>query len=88
MKTEAPVIKNDVFANLASLMTFLWLHIGDFCFLQITYYATHITNRGVAGNKTIGQITLYLVMELKFALTKTVIVSIAATIHGWAIGQI
>ena len=54
VKTEAPVIKNNVFANLASLMTLLWLHIGDFCFLQITKYATHITNRGVAGKKLEG----------------------------------
>ena len=52
MKTEAPVIQNNVFAYLASLMTFLWLHIGDFCFLQITLYAAHITNRGATGNKT------------------------------------
>ena len=36
VKTEAPVIKNNVFADLVSVMILLWLHIGDFCFLQIT----------------------------------------------------
>ena len=67
-------------------MILLWLHIGDFCFLQITKYATHITNRGVTGNKTRKQITLSLIMKFKYTSVRTV--NIAAMIHGMEMAQI